>query len=94
MLSPNIILSLSKTLPPVFGRSAVKKLMPGVIAPGTLANLDSQHQGPPCHRARGKVIYEREAFLAWLAGWLSLSEPSTSSESSSVESAEGDSPAA
>lgn len=89
-----IISSLKKSLPSVFGRSAVKDLMPGIIAPGTLANLDSQKAGPPCHKARGKVIYEREAFLAWLAGWLSLSAPSTSPGSSSGASAEGDTSAA
>ena len=65
-----IISSLKKSLPSVFGRSAVRDLMPGIIAPGTLANLDSKHQGPPCYRARGKVIYEREAFLMWLEEWL------------------------
>lgn len=82
MSSPNIIVALSKTLPPVFGRSAVLQLMPGVIAPGTLANLDSQKAGPPCHKARGKVIYEKVTFLAWLAEWLSLPEPLTNSDSS------------
>ena len=81
-MDSNILKSLEKSLPSVFGRSAVKKLMPGVIAPGTLANLDSQHQGPPCHRARGKVIYEKASFLAWLSRWLSLPEPLTNSDSS------------
>ena len=33
-----IIDALSNSLPAVFGRSAISKLMPGVIAPGTLAN--------------------------------------------------------
>ena len=81
-MNSNILKSLEKSLPAVFGRSAVSQLMPGVIAPGTLANLDSQHQGPPCHRARGKVIYEKTSFLAWLAEWLSLPEPLTSSDPS------------
>ncbi len=80
MSSPNIISALEKSLPAVFGRSAVLQFLPGVIAPGTLANLDSQKAGPPCHRARGKVIYEKASFLAWLAEWLSLPEPSTSSD--------------
>lgn len=92
MSSPNIISALEKSLPVVFGRSAVLQLMPGVIAPGTLANLDSKHQGPPCHKARGKVLYEKASFLAWLSGWLSLPEPSTSSDLS-VASAEGNTPA-
>ena len=65
-----IIDALSNSLPAVFGRSAISKLMPGVIAPGTLANLASQKKGPPCTFARGKVLYERESFLAWLGVWL------------------------
>ena len=66
-----VIKDLSKSLPYVFGRSAILKLMPGIIAPGTLANLASQKKGPPCTVARGKVLYERDSFLAWLKGWLS-----------------------
>lgn len=81
-MDSNILKSLEKSLPAVFGRSAVLQLMPGVIAPGTLANLDSQRAGPPCHKARGKVIYEKVTFLAWLAEWLSLPEPLTNSDSS------------
>ena len=65
-----IIDALSNSLPAVFGRSAIPMLMPGVISPGTLANLASQKKGPPCTLARGKVLYERESFLAWLSLWL------------------------
>ena len=70
MSTSTIISSLSKSLPAVFGRSAIPMLMPGVISPGTLANLASQKKGPPCTVARGKVLYERESFLAWLSLWL------------------------
>ena len=70
MSTSTIISSLAKTLPAVFGRSAISMLMPGVIAPGTLANLASQKKGPPCTFARGKVLYERDSFLAWLKDWL------------------------
>ena len=78
MSTSTIISSLAKTLPAAFGRSA----MPGIISPGTLANLASQKQGPPCTFARGKVLYERDSFLAWLKDWLD--------GDSSVESASSD----
>lgn len=71
MSTSTIIFSFAKTLPAAFGRSAIPLLMPGIIAPGTLANLASQKKGPPpCTFARGKVLYERESFLAWLGEWL------------------------
>ena len=70
MSTTTIISSLSKSLPAAFGRSAIPQLLPGIIAPGTLANLASQKKGPPCTLARGKVLYERESFLAWLSLWL------------------------
>ncbi len=76
-----IIDALSNSLPAVFGRSAISKLMPGVIAPGTLANLASQKKGPPCTFARGKVLYERDSFLAWLKGWLDSNSAGESASS-------------
>ncbi len=48
--------------------------MPGVIAPGTLANLASKKQGPPCISKHGKAIYEKDSFLDWLADWLGSGE--------------------
>ena len=82
MSTSTIISSLAKTLPAAFGRSAIPQLVPGIISPGTLANLASQKQGPPCTFARGKVLYERDSFLAWLKDWLD--------GDSSVESASSD----
>lgn len=82
MSTSTIISSFAKTLPAAFGRSAIPQLLPGIIAPGTLANLASQKKGPPCTFARGKVLYERDSFLAWLKDWLD--------GDSSVESASSD----
>ncbi|WP_294447912.1 hypothetical protein [uncultured Mailhella sp.] len=81
MSTSTLISSLSKSLPAAFGRSAIPQLLPGIIAPGTLANLASQKKGPPCTLARGKVLYERESFLAWLKGWLDSNSAGESASS-------------
>ena len=66
-LIQSIIAALDKTLPAAFGRQAVDKLMPGVIASKTLANLQSQGIGPPCQKiGHKKSIYEKTSYLKWL----------------------------
>jgi hypothetical protein len=62
-----IIDALDKSLPPVFGRSAVGKLMPGIITSKTLANLACKGEGPPTFKAGSKAILEKNTFLPWLA---------------------------
>ena len=57
---------LGKELPPVFGRPAINKLLPGVIEPKTLANLASMGEGPEYRMVRRRVVYDRESFLRWL----------------------------
>jgi len=58
---------LLKTLPPIFGRTAVKELLGDTISAGHLANLDSRGEGPPKVRiGPRKVGYVRESFVAWL----------------------------
>ena len=76
MTASDIISSLASGLPDVFGRSEVAKLMPGIIATGTLANLESQKKGPPCYKSRNKVIYTKDTFLVWLKDWFSEGEQS------------------
>ena len=76
MSASDIIAALDRKLPEAFGRSEVEKLMPGFIAAGTLANLDSQKKGPSCYKSRGKAIYTKESFLAWLEIWLVEGEKS------------------
>lgn len=61
---------LYNTLPPIFARQSVGKLTGGIIQPGTCANLDSLGRGVgPEGRMRigKKIVYTREAFIAWLA---------------------------
>lgn len=59
--------SLRHELPPVFARVAVPRLLGGIIAVGSLANLDSASAGPPGSFRHGRrVCYKRDPFLAWL----------------------------
>jgi hypothetical protein len=60
---------LEAALPPVFARAKVGVLSGGIIASGTMANLDSQGKGPPIRVRIGKhTAYERISFLLWLRG--------------------------
>ena len=61
-----IIESLRQSLPPVFPRKTVSRMMGDYLAVGTLANLDSEGRGPGGVRAGKAILYERESFLAWL----------------------------
>lgn len=63
-----IIQKLEESLPPIFTRTAVPKLLGGAIAAGTLANLGKD--GPPYVRAGHHVIYEKLEFLEWFRVWL------------------------
>ena len=64
-----IIEKLEESLPVVFGRTEVEKLLPGIINSKTLANLDSAGEGPATYYKQGrKVFYERDSFLEWLSG--------------------------
>ena len=42
-----VVRQLSKELPPLFSRTEVPKLIPGVIAYRSLCNLSSEGSGPP-----------------------------------------------
>jgi len=66
MLNQSIIKELDESLPVVFARNEIEKIMPGVISSKTLANLDSAGQGPPRYKHNRKVIYEKKEFIAWL----------------------------
>ena len=58
---------LHQDLPAAFGRTAVEKLLPGIITSKTLANLGSAGLGPNSYRHGKKVFYEKDAFLDWLS---------------------------
>ena len=63
----NFFEQLSTELPVFFTRREICAKLGGLIAPGTLANLDSIGQGCPGKKmVGGKIIYPRNEFLRWL----------------------------
>lgn len=66
MTTKDFIDRLRSELPPGFTRKFIYKCLGEYLAPGTLANLDSQGQGPGGIRAGKVILYERETFLKWL----------------------------
>ena len=61
--------SLRQALPPIIWRADRQawRLLP--LSPRTVANRDSLGEGPSGRVVlRGRVGYERDALLAWLAG--------------------------
>lgn len=65
---------LLETCPPLIARSEVGRITGGLINPRTLANLDSQGQGPKGKVAMGKIRvgYLREPFIDWFCGRLTF----------------------
>lgn len=62
-------------LPPLISRSLVGKITGGLIAPRTMANLDSLGKGPRKRvRVGKKVAYPREAFVDWLLGRMEVDD--------------------
>lgn len=58
---------LSEKLPPVIARKDVGRILGGVIAPKTLANLDSLGEGPAGRFRVGRTVAYRTAdLLSWL----------------------------
>lgn len=53
-------------IPPYFGLSAIRKLFPGIISPGTIANALSAGVGPAHRKVNNRVVLERDSFLTWL----------------------------
>lgn len=60
----DVIKRLEETLPPIFARKAVPKLLGNAIAAGTLANLGKN--GPPYFFVGRNAVYDRKLFLDWL----------------------------
>ncbi|WBF66038.1 hypothetical protein LN040_09860 [Desulfovibrio subterraneus] len=68
MYTEKVLDNLTQSLPAIFARTEVGRLTGGVIAPRTLANLDSLGKGPGGKvKFMKKVAYEKGAFLAWFA---------------------------
>jgi hypothetical protein len=53
-------------LPKFFGRHEVAKILPGVIAPKTLANLANSGMGPKFLKSGNRCIYLTADVLEWL----------------------------
>ena len=63
---PDFFASARREIPSHFGLAAVRKLFPGIISPGTIANALSAGVGPVHKKINGRVVLERDSFLAWL----------------------------
>lgn len=53
-------------LPLFLTRAMVKEFFPGLISPGTLANLNSEGKGPRYAKVGKKVVYRTKDLLEWL----------------------------
>lgn len=67
MHQDNLIEKLRETLPAVFGRTEIEKLMPGTLSSKTLANLNSCGEGPPYWKQGRRCLYEKDSFLNWFS---------------------------
>jgi hypothetical protein len=56
---------LKAALPPVFGRPKIDNLLPGILSSKTLANLESQGEGPPSFLSGRRRFYARDSFIIW-----------------------------
>jgi hypothetical protein len=52
--------------PANFAITAIPKLFPDIIAPGTVHNAISAGVGPECRKVNGRVVLERDSFINWL----------------------------
>lgn len=57
---------LQTSLPVAFARRDIPRLLPGVINPRSLANLESKGEGPEGFYTGRIRCYRREPFLSWL----------------------------
>jgi len=72
-IEKQIIDSLRQQLPKFVARAAVPTLLGGMVSAKTLANADSQLEGPEgSFRCGRKVVYPREALLEWLRPRLAM----------------------
>jgi len=72
----HIINKLTESMPPVFTRKELPKLLGGILTVGHICNLDAAKQGPPRLRLKRHVIYERDSFLEWFKSYLENSKHS------------------
>lgn len=65
---------LRQELPHSFSRRDIPRFFGGALHVRTLANLESQGKGPKKYTSGRKVIYLRDEFLEWLAGYWGIDE--------------------
>ncbi|MDL2269316.1 hypothetical protein LJC71_09080 [Desulfosarcina sp. OttesenSCG-928-A07] len=65
-MTAEIVVNLEKNAPDFFTRVEAARMLNGLICRGTLANLDSQGKGPGGKVIRGKRIYFKPEFIAWV----------------------------
>lgn len=58
--------SARREWPTHFGVTALLKLAPNIIAPGTVYNSLSAGTGPEHRKVNGRIVLERDSFLSWL----------------------------
>lgn len=58
--------SLLEELPPIVGRAQIDKFLGGLVAKGTLQNLDAKGLGPRRIKCGKKSGYLRNDLIAWL----------------------------
>ncbi|MBA2881908.1 hypothetical protein HNR65_002242 [Desulfosalsimonas propionicica] len=56
---------LIAALPPIFGRPKISHYLPGILSGKTVANLESQGEGPPSYQVGRRRFYKRETFVEW-----------------------------
>lgn len=54
----------------VVTRSRVAELTGGILAPGTMANLDSRGEGPPKVNIGRKSAYPLDQFIEWFKAYI------------------------
>lgn len=53
-------------VPPLLARNELQRYFPGILNPGTLANLKAMGLGPRCYKVGRKAVYKTKDILEWL----------------------------
>ena len=68
MTQPDLKSLIDKWPSSMVARNKISEFTGGIISQGTMANLDSQGEGPPRLRVGRKVVYDVKSFVKWLEG--------------------------
>ena len=67
MQDSNFFKKATESLPAFFAAKMLPSLLPGMIAVGTVYNAISHNVGPKHEKINGRIVLERDSFLAWLS---------------------------